>query len=253
MQIKEYNFLKGDFLQISKKININVKNGIPQCYQLISAHGIVCANKDRQLQTIFKKSILLCDSKPLSIFLRYLDSSHKHVRGIDLLEGILNLNDGKINHIFFGSTPETLELISNKLNRDKYCNIRAEFYSPSFSKDWLEQIEEFDRIFREKKNLIVWVGLGAPKQYFSAQEISFRYQVTTVSVGAAFNFFAGNLKRSPYLVNLLGLEWLYRWIQEPRRLASRYLVGNSSFIFLLIKNYIGLKREKHHNLHGYKE
>ena len=63
-----------------------------------------------------------------------------------------------------------------------------------------------------------------------------------VGVGAAFDIHSGNLKDAPRWVKVSGLQWLHRWVQEPRRLAARYLRNNPRFLCLAALQLSGLRR-----------
>ncbi|MDX1978395.1 MAG: WecB/TagA/CpsF family glycosyltransferase [Pseudanabaenaceae cyanobacterium bins.68] len=80
---------------------------------------------------------------------------------------------------------------------------------------------------------IVMVGLGCPKQEYWMAAAKPSLKAIAIGVGAAFDFHGGKVKQAPRWLMAIGLEWLYRWLQEPRRLASRYLVTNPLFILLL--------------------
>lgn len=69
---------------------------------------------------------------------------------------------------------------------------------------------------------IVWIGLGAPKQENWMAKHEGRINAVMVGVGAGFDYFAGNIKRAPMIMQKLSLEWLYRLVQEPKRLYKRY-------------------------------
>jgi N-acetylglucosaminyldiphosphoundecaprenol N-acetyl-beta-D-mannosaminyltransferase len=78
---------------------------------------------------------------------------------------------------------------------------------------------------------VVWVGLGTPKQdYWMARHRDRLVAPALIAVGAAFDFHAGDLRQAPRWMQRSGLEWLFRLIQEPRRLAFRYLVYNPLFV-----------------------
>jgi N-acetylglucosaminyldiphosphoundecaprenol N-acetyl-beta-D-mannosaminyltransferase len=77
---------------------------------------------------------------------------------------------------------------------------------------------------------IIWVGLGCPKQEAWLLSHKGRIHAVMVGVGAAFDFHAGVVKRAPPWMQQHGLEWCYRILQDPRRLAKRYLVSNTIFI-----------------------
>ena len=73
----------------------------------------------------------------------------------------------------------------------------------------------------------VWVGLGTPKQHYEVQRITANLPVVALAVGAAFDFLAGTKAQAPTWMQSNGLEWAYRFAKGPRRLAKRYLWGNS--------------------------
>lgn len=78
---------------------------------------------------------------------------------------------------------------------------------------------------------IVLVALGVPRQeLWLHRNAAFLNAGLTMGVGAAFDFFAGNVTRAPSWMRKARSEWMWRLAQEPRRLASRYLVGNGTFL-----------------------
>jgi N-acetylglucosaminyldiphosphoundecaprenol N-acetyl-beta-D-mannosaminyltransferase len=92
------------------------------------------------------------------------------------------------------------------------------------------------------------MGLGCPKQekWMSAHKDIL--SAVMLGVGASFDFYAGNVKESPEWIGNLGLEWLFRLAQEPRRLWKRYLILNPRFILLAALQLTGLKKfEKEKN------
>ncbi|WP_230532332.1 WecB/TagA/CpsF family glycosyltransferase [Microvirga roseola] len=82
---------------------------------------------------------------------------------------------------------------------------------------------------------IVWVGLGCPKQEIWMHANRGRINAVIIGVGAAFDFHSGAIKRAPLWMQRNGLEWLYRLSQDPRRLAGRYLVTNSIFVWATLQ------------------
>lgn len=78
---------------------------------------------------------------------------------------------------------------------------------------------------------IVLVALGVPRQeLWLHRNAAYLNAGLTMGVGAAFDFFAGNVRRAPSWVRKARSEWVWRLAQEPRRLASRYLIGNGTFL-----------------------
>ncbi len=132
--------------------------------------------------------------------------------------------------MLYGGTSSTIRRLDQRL--------RAEFpginivgaVSPPFrdlSPD--EDAAIVDQINRSGAR-IVWVGLGCPKQEAWMQAHRHLINAVMVGVGAAFDFHAGVARRAPLWMQRSGLEWLHRLLQDPRRLASRYFVGNCIFI-----------------------
>ena len=85
---------------------------------------------------------------------------------------------------------------------------------------------------------IVFVGLGCPNQEKWIAKNGDSLNAVTIGVGAAFNFYAGEVAMAPRWMQDLGLEWLYRLRMEPRRLWKRYLYTNSYFVFLFIQKLL---------------
>ncbi len=77
---------------------------------------------------------------------------------------------------------------------------------------------------------IVWVALGTPKQDFCTAALCKMVQRPCVGVGAAFDFVAGTISEAPAFFQKFGIEWIYRFASEPRRLWKRYVFGNFTFI-----------------------
>jgi N-acetylglucosaminyldiphosphoundecaprenol N-acetyl-beta-D-mannosaminyltransferase len=92
------------------------------------------------------------------------------------------------------------------------------------------------------KPSIIFVALGAPKQEFFIQEYIRPLGIpVAIGVGGSFEMISGTVKRAPRWMQISGLEWLFRWGQEPIRLANRYLIGNALFSFYLMRNMIRQK------------
>ena len=87
----------------------------------------------------------------------------------------------------------------------------------------------------------LWVALGAPRQEVLCHELNGRVPALMVGVGGAFNVLAGRVPEAPRWMQDIGLEWLYRLVQEPRRLFKRYAVTNTKFIAYQL---MGAKRRK---------
>lgn len=93
---------------------------------------------------------------------------------------------------------------------------------------------------------ILFVGLGCPRQEVFTYEMTRYLSMPMLAVGAAFDYHAGLLQEPPAMLQRFGLQWLYRLVQEPRRLWRRYLLTNSQFIGLFLAQWL---RVWHPELH----
>ena len=105
-----------------------------------------------------------------------------------------------------------------------------------------EILNEVLEAIKAAKPSIIYVALGAPRQEFFIQEHIRPLGIpVAVGVGGSFEMICGVTRRAPLWMQNSGLEWLYRWAQEPVRLANRYLIGNALFSFYLIRNMVRQK------------
>jgi N-acetylglucosaminyldiphosphoundecaprenol N-acetyl-beta-D-mannosaminyltransferase len=146
-------------------------------------------------------------------------------------------------HYFYGGTEEELAALEERLHREYPGIVIAGTYSPPFrALSDAEKQADADRINAARPDL-VWVGLGNPKQELWMAEYRGRLEAPLIlAVGAAFAFHAGKVKQAPRWMQRSGTEWLFRLVQEPRRLWKRYLVCNSTFVWLLAKDAVASRR-----------
>ena len=134
-------------------------------------------------------------------------------------------------HYFYGSTEETLELLEEKL-RVNYPGIQITgMYSPPFRSLTKGEEENSIENINKTKPDFVGIGLGAPKQEKWMAEHQGKIDGLMLGVGAGFDYYAGNIKRAPIWMQRNNLEWVYRLLQDPKRLFGRYLNTNTKFIW----------------------
>jgi N-acetylglucosaminyldiphosphoundecaprenol N-acetyl-beta-D-mannosaminyltransferase len=133
---------------------------------------------------------------------------------------------------FFGSSPRVLRRLSVYLQR-RLPRLRiAGTYSPPYRRLTVEEDERLVAELNASGARLVFVALGCPKQELWMAEHRGRIRAVMIGVGAAFDYYAGTVKRAPLWMQEVGLEWAFRLAQEPQRLWRRYLVAISMFIFL---------------------
>lgn len=206
-----------------------------------NVHTTIMAHDDEAYRRVQNEAALrLPDGKPLSVVSR--KRGHKdagRVTGPDLMRVLFEeASQNGLRMYFYGSTDEILKELRQKLEAQyKGINI-AGMYSPPFRKLTDEEDRDIINMINDTKPDIVWIGLGAPKQEIWMNEHKGRLDGVMIGVGAGFDYFAGRIKRAPQWMQKAGLEWLYRLMQEPKRLFKRYFVTNSKFIYLLFKESV---------------
>jgi N-acetylglucosaminyldiphosphoundecaprenol N-acetyl-beta-D-mannosaminyltransferase len=131
---------------------------------------------------------------------------------------------------FYGGQQEVIDAILERAEHE-YPNLEIAYaFSPPFRPLTSEEDEEITANINSSGTQILFMGLGCPKQENWMAEHKARLSCVMLGVGASFDFYAGNVKESPAWLGRLGLEWLYRLTQEPKRLWRRYLILNPRFI-----------------------
>jgi N-acetylglucosaminyldiphosphoundecaprenol N-acetyl-beta-D-mannosaminyltransferase len=201
---------------------------------LCNVHSVVTAGQDAShAQALAAADLVLPDGAPVAWMLRRQGlPAQRRVPGPDLMTDTLARAAAEAVPVFlYGSRPDTLHRLQQVL-RQRWPDLPlAGALSPPFGARTAAEVQaDIDTINRSGAG-IVWVGLGCPKQESWMADHREQVQAVMVGVGAAFDFLAGTTPRAPRWLQALGLEWLHRVAQEPRRLAGRYLVTNTRFLF----------------------
>lgn len=219
-------------------ITSNIKELSGKYICVSNVHTTVMSYENPEYKNIQNSaSIRIPDGKPLSIVQKR--RGHKEaerVTGPDLMQTLFEeSSENHLRHYFYGSTEETLKLLEKKL-KEKYPDIEiAGMYSPPFRVLTDEEDKEIIKNINDTKADVVWVGLGAPKQEKWMYEHMDKINGLMIGVGAGFDFLAGNIKRAPKWMQKCSLEWLYRLLQDPKRLFTRYMKTNFKFIWLILR------------------
>lgn len=139
--------------------------------------------------------------------------------------------------MFMGSSQKVLDLIVKRA-AEVYPHLKIVTYSPPYKPEFSE---EDNKAIVEAINAadpdLLWIGMTAPKQekwtYSHWEELDIHCHVGTI--GAVFDFFAGTVERAPIWWQRHGLEWLYRLLKEPKRMWRRYIIGNTLFLWNMLK------------------
>lgn len=212
--------------------NIRLLSGDYICVS--NVHTTVTAYEDSEYLKIQNGGIMaIPDGGPLSsVGQRRGYRNMKRTTGPSLMGEIFKTSAEKgYRHYFYGSTDETLEKLYSVLT-ETYPGIKiAGMYSPPFRPMTEEEDKAIVERINETEPDFVWVGLGAPKQEKWMAAHQGRVNGLMVGVGAGFDYYAGNIERAPEWMQKRNLEWVYRLIQDPKRLFGRYWHTNTKFIW----------------------
>jgi N-acetylglucosaminyldiphosphoundecaprenol N-acetyl-beta-D-mannosaminyltransferase len=193
---------------------------------VVPAHTVMDALDDSSLRRIINQSGLVTpDGMSIVWALKLLGRKGvDRVYGPDLMLACCQYGMGRDwKHYLFGSTPDVLEELKKRLHANMPGLQIAGMHAPPFREEVkLESREVIEQINQAAPDL-VWVGLGSPKQEFWIHKHRGELSASVmIGVGAALDFLSGSKLQAPRWVQRSGLEWLYRFVQEPRRLWGRY-------------------------------
>lgn len=215
----------------------NIKKNERIQHVVVNAGKIVSMQTDEELRESVNNSDLInADGQAVVWASRFLKKPLKErVAGIDLMHNLVELaHQKKYKIFFFGAKEEIVKNIVNRYSKkyspDIIAGYRNGYYNKTEEKKIAKQIGDSGAH-------ILFVGISSPTKekflFYNKKELS---KVNFImGVGGSFDVVAGKVKRAPLWMQNNGLEWLYRLIQEPRRMWKRYLIGNTKFVLLVLK------------------
>ncbi len=223
-------------------------DGKGRYFACLNPHSIETARRDAAFTAaLHDADLAVPDGVGMLIASRILGGGiRQRITGSDIFWGLNSLLNerGGYSVFFLGSTAETLARIVERMGKD-YPKVRvAGVYSPPFRDAFsaAENAAMVDAINSARPD-VLWVGMTAPKQEKWVRQHRDRLDVRFIGpVGAVFDFFIGRVQRSHPLFQRMGLEWLPRLLQEPRRLWRRNFVSNPGFLLRVIRARLALDK-----------
>tara|TARA_B100002052_G_scaffold293860_1_gene317691 strand:+ start:686 stop:1420 length:735 start_codon:yes stop_codon:yes gene_type:complete len=220
-----------------------LKNEKSKTVAICNANTLVRSYRNSKIQEkINSFDIKAPDGFPVAKASKVLyKNNQKRVDGFKVFHR--TIKDGinsNLSHYFYGSSEKTVTLMIKNLKRE-YPNINIVGYKcpPTMSYEKLCDKKFVDNMIQQNAD-IIWVSLGFPKQEEFICMLKDKYKIDSniVGVGAVFEWVAGTKAKAPEWVANFGFEWIFRLIQEPKRLFRRYLIDNYLFIIYFIKQYL---------------
>jgi len=222
--------------QTVSRITELVEAGGAHQHVVLNASKVVQSNDDPQLAAIIRGCALVnADGMSVVWGARFLGLPvPERVTGIDLFDRLLSVAEDREWPVYFlGARREVVKAVV-EMQRSRRRSLavagwRDGYWSPAEEADVVSAIADSGA-------RLLFVALPSPtKERFLHERLAEMGDVVGVGVGGSFDVETGLTRRAPLLLQRAGLEWAFRLMQEPRRMARRYLVGNPRFIALLLR------------------
>lgn len=212
----------------------------------LAVHGLVTSVLDPTFRrSLTRIQMIVPDGQPVRWALNhfYKTGLSDRVYGPQLtVEVLQKAAERGLRVYLYGSTQDTLSSLVDAIGRRfpgvVICGTHVDRFREATSE---EDDNDVLKINGSEANIVL-VGRGCPRQEMWVANHVGKVHAPMMAVGAAFDFIAGRVKQAPAWMQRSGLEWLFRLLQEPRRLWKRYLVTNAVFIYLMLKHTFILRR-----------
>lgn len=237
-----------DVLSVNETIELvekYVKTKTPLHLMGVNADKINEVNRNEKMKEIVNScGIINADGASVVLASKYLNKPlPERIAGIDLMMDLVKLSASKKYSIYLlGAKQEIVEKTEDVLKKEFPNLIISGIHNGYFKKeDW----KDISKDIKDKKPDFVFVGITSPiKEYLIEYLQNDGNNCVFMGVGGSFDVISGNIPRAPQWMQKMNLEWLFRVIQEPKRLFKRYFVGNIMFIKAIIKEKKQQKKEK---------
>lgn len=205
---------------------------------LANVHMLMEARQSAAFAAVLADSdYVLADGRPLCWWLRCVYGQHcEQIRGVDLMNALLQQaasSQWRVG-LYGGQDAQQLEALAAMLRR-QWPQLQLVFlHAPPFETPARSDPAVLAQLAAARLDVLL-VSLGCPKQELWIAANSSRLPPLQVGLGAAFDYQTGRLRQAPRFMQRLGLEWFFRWLQQPIRLSGRYLRHNPVFLWQLLK------------------
>ena len=220
-----------------------IRSGEPHQHVVVNVDKLVKASRDPELRRIINDCALInVDGMPVVWASRLLGKPLKErVAGVDLFEALMRRAGEKGWRVFLlGAKEEVVSKVAATYQH-KIPGLVLAGYRNGYWKGEAEEAQVVEQIRAARPDLL-FVAISSPKK----EQFLGRYQAEmkvpfAMGVGGTFDVAIGHVKRAPVWMQKSGLEWFYRFLQEPRRMFRRYFIEDMAFIWLFLKELRGAR------------
>lgn len=229
-------------IETIKIIDESIQNQIHVHHVVVNAAKLVLMQKDKELyESVVSSDIINPDGQAVVWASRFLGQPlEERVAGIDLMQNLVKLaNQKNYKVFFFGAKEEVVKRVVDKYSEIYSPDIIAGYRNGYFKKDEEKSIAQQ---IADSRADILFVAISSPTKEIFLNKYKHIIDIPFImGVGGSFDVVAGKVSRAPLWMQNAGLEWFYRFLQEPRRMWKRYLVTNSLFMWYMLKEKCGIK------------
>jgi N-acetylglucosaminyldiphosphoundecaprenol N-acetyl-beta-D-mannosaminyltransferase len=224
------------------------KSGEKIVFACANPHSIVVAQTDIPfMRALNDATLTVADGVGVTMMAKFAGIEiGPRITGSDyffaVMEMLAKRGGGRV--FFFGSSQKVLDLIAARMAQEyptiNLCGTLSPLYGAWSDAQNIQYIQQVN----DSSPDVLWVGMTAPKQEKWVHDNAAQLNAPVIgSIGAVFDFFAGTYPRAPQWMTQCGLEWLYRFIKEPKRMWRRAFVSNPRFVCLVLWRHV-LGRDK---------
>lgn len=222
-----------------------IKKKIPIQHVVINASKINLMKENEWLKTIINDCPLInADGQSIVWAGRFLGYNiPERVAGIDLFVKLVEkaAKEG-LRVYYFGGEEEIVKKVV-QIHQELYPQLKIAGFRNGYFKE--SESSEIAQEICDSKADILFVAFSSPKKEFWIQKYKEQMNIPfSMGVGGSFDVISGKTKRAPQWMQNFGLEWFYRFIQEPRRMFKRYIIGNSQFLNLVLLEKLRVKKNE---------
>lgn len=237
IRILDIDFENLKMSEIIKMIDSSIKNNTKKIVYFINADCLNKTFKDSKYKKILQNAdFILPDGSGINMACNILKKSlNENVNGTDMFPFLCKLSQEKSYKIFLLGAKDGVALKMKEELLIKYPKLKIAGFHHGYFKSDKEEKELISKINISKAD-ILFVAMGAPIQEFFVEKNKMNINANVIfAVGGLFDFYSNNIKRAPIYLREIGFEWIYRMIQEPKRMWKRYIIGNPLFLYRVFK------------------
>jgi N-acetylglucosaminyldiphosphoundecaprenol N-acetyl-beta-D-mannosaminyltransferase len=214
-----------------------IATGRPHQHVVVNVDKLVKARRDPELRRIINECALInADGMPVVWASRLLGKPLKErVAGVDLFEALMQRSAERGWRVFLLGAREEIVSRVKGLYELKYPGLAIAGHRNGYWKGEAEEAAVVEQIQAARTD-ILFVAISSPKkeQFLGRWQAQMKVPFA-MGVGGTFDVAAGHVKRAPRWMQTSGLEWFYRFLQEPRRMFRRYFIDDMAFFGMLAR------------------